>query len=167
MIFFTFVNSIIICTSSGLLGKVYSSCSNKYCWSTVDCVFFPCELLNSFMAVSDSPTRLFSPPQSSRSPTRPTCFTPCAPPPTTTLCYVSAGGAKGDTLASLPAWERNRRTAMPSEALPQRGPQFNRTVQEPPRLFQSWGGDRPELQSWWFKLGIFFLSLNMVPQTSL
>lgn len=54
-------------------------------------------------------------PQSSRSPTKPTYFMPCAPPPTMTLCCVSAGDATGDIWAPLPVLELKPRTARPSE----------------------------------------------------
>lgn len=53
--------------------------------------------------------------QSSRSQIRPTYFTLCVPPPTTTLCSVSDGEATGDVLAPLPAPEMQPRTPMPSE----------------------------------------------------
>lgn len=128
-----------LCTNSGVFGKVYSSCSNQHRWSTVDCFSmwtFWSKMKVLLLSLSHHSAPLFSPPQSSRSLTRPTCSTPCAPPPTTTLCCVSAGGATGDTLAPLPAWELNPRTAAPSETRPRRCPEFNGTFQELLRLFQ-------------------------------
>lgn len=136
-------------------------------------------VIDSFMAAFDCPASLFCPPQSSRSLTRPTCFTPCAPPPTTTLCCVSAGGATGDTLAPLPAWDRNRRTATPSEARPRHGLRFSGTAEEPPRLLwplrvspresrrherrshmwaEEWHQEETDgktMQPWWINFGIF------------
>lgn len=60
-------------------------------------------------------TPFLFPPQSSRSPTKPTCFMPWAPPPTTTLCCASAGGPTGDISAPLLVLELNPRAATPSE----------------------------------------------------
>lgn len=118
-------------TSSGVLGKLYSCCNNRHHCSTVDCfsMWTFWSKMKSFMALPSAPQS--PPPQSSRSLTRPTCSTPCAPPPTMTLCCVSAGGATGDTLAPLPAWELNPRTTTPSETGPQPRPEFNGTFQEP------------------------------------
>ena len=57
-------------------------------------------------------------PQSSRSPTKPMCSTPCAPLPTMTLSCASTGGATGDMLALLSAPELRPRVAKPSDELP-------------------------------------------------
>lgn len=54
-------------------------------------------------------------PQISRSPTKPTYFMPCAPPPTMTLCCVGAGRTTGDIWAALPVLELSPRAVSLSE----------------------------------------------------